>query len=97
MRSWLIASGFALSVSLGAGVGGGCASSAHVYDLFITGSACSADPAFTSTGTGNKTIVVWCDDSCNGDNDDLTANVEVRWVSGSSCTPWTQNVYGKQC
>jgi hypothetical protein len=66
------------------------------YDLYITG-GCSFDPASTQTGNGNKTIVVYCDDDCNGDDDTFTANVEVRYASGGSCTPWTLNVSRNEC
>ncbi|MEJ7731424.1 MAG: MopE-related protein [Polyangiaceae bacterium] len=66
------------------------------YDLYITGTACFADPAFSQTGAGDKSIVVWCSD-VSGDDDSFTANVEVRYASGSSCTPWTLSVYRHEC
>jgi Putative metal-binding motif len=67
------------------------------YDLYITGNACSASPGFSSTNAGNDTITVWCNDDCGGNDDSFIANVEVRYYSGSSCSPWTLSVYRDQC
>lgn len=66
------------------------------YDLYVTGSGCFADPGFSGTGPGNHIITVWCNDS-GGSDDSFTANAEVRWISGASCSPWTLKVYRRQC
>jgi hypothetical protein len=69
------------------------------YDLFVSGSGCFADPGWQSiNGTGQtESIVVWCNDDCAGANNSFTTNVEVRHYSGASCSPWTLNVYRRQC
>jgi hypothetical protein len=67
------------------------------YDLYVTGNGCSASPGFSSTGAGNNTIVVWCNDDCGGGDNSFTANVEVRYDGGHSCQPWTLNVYRRGC
>ncbi len=69
------------------------------YDLFVTGTGCFADPDFQSiNGTGvNETITVWCEDDCGGADNGFDAGIEVRYYSGSSCDPWTLNVYRRAC
>jgi hypothetical protein len=72
------------------------------YDLHVSG-ACqcvnAAGGASCSSlrGTGlNDEIIAYCNDSV-GDDDTFTANVEVRYFSGASCTPWTLSVYAGGC
>jgi putative metal-binding protein len=67
------------------------------YDLYITGNGCFADPAFQQTGNGNKTITVWCNDDCSNGDNSFTPVVEVRYASGFSCSPWTLNMYRREC
>jgi hypothetical protein len=67
------------------------------YDLYVTGNACFANPAFSSTNAGNDVISVWCNDDCSSADDSFTANVEVRYHGGASCSPWTLNVYRREC
>lgn len=69
------------------------------YDLILSGTACQADPAFTSVNaTGvNEVISVWCEDDCGGASNTFDVNVEVRYFSGSSCEPWTLNVLRGAC
>ncbi|MBK7579760.1 MAG: hypothetical protein IPI67_06070 [Myxococcales bacterium] len=67
------------------------------YDLYVTGTGCFSDPVgFYSASPGNDIITIWCDDS-SGSDDSFTANVEVRYSSGRSCSPWTLKVYRRQC
>ena len=69
------------------------------YDLYLSGSACSVDPAWQSlNGTGtNELINVWCDDDCGGADDSFSVGVEIRYFSGASCQPWELRVYRRQC
>jgi hypothetical protein len=69
------------------------------YDLYITGSGCSADPGWSSIGGlgVDESITVWCDDDCGGIDNSFTANVEIRYFSGASCTPWELYVYRRAC
>ncbi|MBL8742311.1 MAG: hypothetical protein JNK04_14480, partial [Myxococcales bacterium] len=49
-------------------------------------------------GTGaNEVITVWCDDDCGGADNSFGVDVEVRYYSGASCSPWTLNVYNRSC
>ena len=69
------------------------------YDLYITGSGCSAYPGWSSLGLAgvDEAIVVWCDDDCGGADNSFTLDIEVRYWSGASCTPWQLYVYRRYC
>jgi len=69
------------------------------YDLYLGGTGCFADPDWSSTkGTGQtETITIFCDDDCGGADNSFTVNGEVRFYGGSSCQPWTLNVYRRNC
>jgi hypothetical protein len=69
------------------------------YDLYLGGTGCFADPDWQSTkGSGqNEVITIFCDDDCGGADNSFTVNGEIRFYGGSSCTPWTLNVYRREC
>ena len=69
------------------------------YDLYTTGSACFADPGFSSAELSgvDESIVLWCEDDCNFGDDSFDIGVEVRYYGGASCTPYTLNVYRGEC
>jgi putative metal-binding protein len=58
----------------------------------ILGNTCTA-----SNGVGvNDQIVLWCDPPLSS-TPDFTVNVDVKFISGSSCNPWTLQVYSRGC
>ena len=68
------------------------------YDLIVTGTGFSCDPDCTATaGTGVTEVLSAFKDDVAGPDDDFTVGIEVRFFGGSSCQPWTLNVYRRQC
>jgi hypothetical protein len=58
----------------------------------IIGNTCTA-----ANGPGvNDQIVLWCDPPLSG-TPDFTVDVDIKFLSGSSCNPWTLQVYSRQC
>jgi hypothetical protein len=71
---------------------GGCFCEVNGSPTPIIGNTCTA-----SNGAGvNDQIVLWCDAPFSG-TPDFTVNVEVKYISGSSCSPWTLQTYSKGC
>jgi hypothetical protein len=67
------------------------------YDLYVTGGDTCASGCYSVNGTGqNETIFVNKADNY-GSDDTFTLYIEVRFYSGSSCSPWTLNVYTRNC
>jgi hypothetical protein len=69
------------------------------YDLIVSGNGCVADPDTISDNPSGQTetITVYCDDDCGGFDNGFYVDVEVLYYGGSSCDPWTLNVYRRQC
>ncbi len=69
------------------------------YDLYLSGTGCTADPAWSSVKASGQTetITIFCDDDCVGFDDSFYVDVDIRFFSGSSCQPWTLNVYRRGC
>lgn len=64
------------------------------YDLYIY-SSCSNLVASSKKAAGEaESLTVYAYDNCGATADSFDYWVEVRWVSGSSCSPWT--IYFRQ-
>jgi hypothetical protein len=67
------------------------------YDLYATGGENCGSGCSSLAGTGQTdTLVVYRNDNY-GSDDSFNVNVEVRFFSGASCTPWTLRVYRRRC
>jgi hypothetical protein len=67
------------------------------YDLYVNGS-CSCGPSGCRSinGTGvTDEVVAYCNDGTGDDS--FTANVEVRYYNGASCSLWTLSVFAGGC
>ena len=67
------------------------------YDLYLHKGSCGSRPSSSVGGAGaDETLTVSEGDSF-GSDDDFGYYVEVRYVSGASCAPWTLRFYGHDC
>jgi hypothetical protein len=58
----------------------------------IIGNTCTA----SNSAGQNDQIVLWCDPPLSS-TPDFTVNIDVKYVSGASCSPWTLEVWSRQC
>jgi hypothetical protein len=66
------------------------------YNLYVYRS-CGTVVASSTGGTGVDEAVTIEQSDSGGSDDDFTYFVEVRYISGRSCTDWTMEFFGHDC
>jgi hypothetical protein len=67
------------------------------YDLYLHKVSCGSTPSSSLRGTGADESITIREGESSGSDDDFNYYVEVRYVSGASCVPWTLRFYGHDC